>query len=83
MQLYAQGGREGLSAFKIKPLVVYGAMAAVEGDAADGVVILEFPSVEEAKAWYFSPANQERVPHRLRAAAYRTMIFEGCAPQPS
>jgi uncharacterized protein (DUF1330 family) len=33
----------------MKPLAVYGAMETVEGEPADGVVIMEFPDVATAK----------------------------------
>lgn len=60
----------------LKPLVVYGAQTAIEGEAPDGVVVLEFPSVEDAKAWYYGD-YQEAAQHRLRAADYRGVIVEG------
>jgi uncharacterized protein (DUF1330 family) len=63
--------------FKITPLVVYGAVHALEGQAPDGVVMLQFPTVEDAKAWYNSPAYQAALPLRLNAAEYRTIIVEG------
>ena len=68
------------SAFKMKPLVVYGALEAVEGDAPDGVIVLEFPSIADAKAWYNSPAYQKALPHRLKAADYTAFIVEGWSP---
>jgi uncharacterized protein (DUF1330 family) len=57
--------------------VVYGAQTPLEGEAPDGVVILKFDSTEDAKAWYYSPAYQEAVVHRLKAADYRGVIVEG------
>ena len=45
---------------------------------ADGVVILSFPSMPEAKAWYDSPAYTEAKKHRFQAADYR-VIFVGDA----
>jgi uncharacterized protein (DUF1330 family) len=41
------------------------------------VVVAEFPSVEEACAWYDSPAYQEAAQHRFRGAVYRGVIVEG------
>jgi uncharacterized protein (DUF1330 family) len=44
----------------------------------EGVTIHEFPSVEAAKAWYYSPAYTEiREKHRLKGAKYLGMIVEG------
>jgi uncharacterized protein (DUF1330 family) len=34
------------------------------------------PSVEEARAWYDSPAYQEAAQHRFRGAVYRGLIVE-------
>jgi len=59
------------------PRVVYGAVEALEGKAPDGVVILEFPTMDEAKAWYNSPAYQEALPFRLKAGNYTTFFVEG------
>ncbi|TAL02784.1 MAG: DUF1330 domain-containing protein [Rhodospirillaceae bacterium] len=77
MEMYRKKNAGGASVFKLKPLVVYGAIEAVEGKAPDGVVVLEFPTVEEARAWYNSPAYQAAIPHRKKAADYRAIIVEG------
>ena len=49
----------------------------LEGPEVEGVVIAEFPSVEEARVWYDSPAYQEVAQHRFRGAVYRGLIVEG------
>lgn len=77
MAEYRRINRQNVGDFKLKPLVVYGATEAVEGKAPDGVIVLEFPTVEDAKAWYNSPGYQAAVPHRLRAANYRAIIVQG------
>jgi uncharacterized protein (DUF1330 family) len=61
----------------MEPLVVYGDIEALEGEAPDGIVMLKFPTVEDARAWYDRPAYQEALQHRLRAADYRAMIVQG------
>ncbi len=63
--------------FGIRALAAYGRSEALEGDAADGVVLLEFPSVDAAKAWYDSPAYQEALAYRKDAADWRVVIVEG------
>lgn len=45
--------------------------------AVEGVVILEFPTFDEAKAWYDSPAYREVRENRFRGADYRAVIVEG------
>lgn len=63
--------------YAMKPLVAYGETVAVEGAAPDGVVMLEFPTIEEAQAWYNSPGYQKALPHRLKGADYRAFIVQG------
>jgi uncharacterized protein (DUF1330 family) len=60
-----------------KPLAFYGVHETVEGPPADGIVILEFPSMDAAKAWYNSDGYQGALPHRLAGAEYRVMFVEG------
>ena len=60
-----------------KKLAAYGPIETIEGEKAEGVVLLEFMSMDDAKAWYHGPANQEALPHRLRGADYRVLFFEG------
>ena len=49
----------------------------VEGKDADGVVLLQFPDMAAARAWYDSPEYQAAIPERMQAAPYRAIIFEG------
>ena len=74
---YERMNREGPRDPKLQPLVVYGAIEAVEGAAPDGMVMLKFPTVEDAKAWYNSPAYQAAIPHRKNGADYRAFIVQG------
>ena len=77
MDIYSRMTRQNPPDPKLVPLVVYGAMEAIEGAAADGIVILQFPTVEDAKAWYNSPGYQAAAAHRMKGANYRAMIVEG------
>jgi uncharacterized protein (DUF1330 family) len=61
----------------INPLAFYGAVETLEGVPVDGAVILEFPTVADAKASYNSPLYQEALKHRLKGAEYRVFIIEG------
>lgn len=60
-----------------KPLAVYGKIETLEGQPSDGVVLLEFKTMDDAKAWYNGPGYQEALPHRKRGADYRVLFFEG------
>lgn len=72
-----QSGNRGGAVPGLTPLAVYGELETLEGDAADGVVVLQFPDREAAKAWYFSPEYQERAKLRQKAAPYRCLMVEG------
>ena len=80
MNEYLRAGRARAATVSLTPLVVYGAQTPLEGTPPDGVVILKFDSVADAKAWYYDPAYQEAVVHRLKAADYRGVIVEGFEP---
>src|SRR4051794_33748079 len=41
--------------FKLTPLAAYGAVHALEGTPPEAVIMLQFPTVEDAKAWYGNP----------------------------
>ena len=62
---------------KVASLVHPGPVEAFEGAAPTGVVMLEFPTMEEARAWYNSPGYQAAVPHRQAATDYRVFLVEG------
>jgi uncharacterized protein (DUF1330 family) len=61
----------------VTPLAFYGAIDTLEGPPVDGAVILEYPSVEEARAFYDSTLYQDALQHRLKGAEYRVFIVEG------
>ena len=60
-----------------KPLVVYGKQEVLEGPPVEGVVIVEFPTMEDAKKWYDSPAYREAREHRFKGAKYRAVLVQG------
>jgi len=63
----------------ITPLAFYGDLEVLEGPAMEGAVILQFPDVESARAWYYSPAYQEAMQHRVKGADWRAFIVKGVA----
>ena len=69
--------RGTLEGHPIKILAAYGKHLTLEGPEVEGVVVAEFPSVEEARAFYDSPAYQDAAQHRFRGAVYRGLIVEG------
>ena len=61
----------------LKPLAAYGALEQVEGAPIEGAVILEFPDMLAAKAWYDSPAYQAAVKFRHAGSKSKTFLIEG------
>ncbi|MCE0490284.1 DUF1330 domain-containing protein [Pantoea sp. Mb-10] len=74
---YAQKAGAARGDHPLTPLAFYGDMEVLEGRDAEGVVLLEFPDVDAAKAWYHSPAYQEAKAHRLKGANYRVILVKG------
>jgi uncharacterized protein (DUF1330 family) len=82
MDRYAVAARAARGEHPITPLVFYGAAESLEGPPTDGVVILAFPDMQAARAWYHSPAYQAARAHRLKGAEYRVILAEGLSPAP-
>jgi uncharacterized protein (DUF1330 family) len=60
--------------------LVHGAEVEVrEGDWPGTVVIIEFPGVDEARAWYESPAYREILPMRTDHIEGEAIIVDGVA----
>lgn len=78
---YSRLNRENAAVFQgkygVTPLVVYGALEAAEGPAPDGIVMLQFPTMADARAWYDSPGYQQALPYRQKAADYNVVFVEG------
>ena len=77
LETYSQNVGPTLTGHPITVLAAYGRHEVIEGPDVEGVVILEFPTFEVAKAWYDSPAYREVREHRFRGADYRAVIVEG------
>jgi uncharacterized protein (DUF1330 family) len=61
-----------------KFLSIYTALAPLElMGSLEGVVLIEFPDVAAAKAWYESPAYQKAKQHRDGAADTEFFIIDG------
>ena len=77
MATYSSMAPPSLAGHNAKPLAVYGAFETLEGPDAQGSVIIEFPSMDEARAWYQSDAYQQARQHRFAGADYRVFITAG------
>jgi uncharacterized protein (DUF1330 family) len=77
MDAYTQKVGATLKGHSFTGLVHYGRLEVMEGPEVEGMVILSFPSVEAAKAWYDSPAYREVRKHRFLGADYSAVLVEG------
>jgi uncharacterized protein (DUF1330 family) len=66
-----------LAGHEFKILALYGLHEDLEGASTEGTVILEFPGIEAAKAWYDGPPYREVREHRFKGATYRVTLVEG------
>jgi uncharacterized protein (DUF1330 family) len=77
LAVYFEKVRATFEGHEIKVLASYGKHEVLEGDATEGVVVVEFPSVAAAKAWYDSPGYTEVRKHREAGSVYRAILVEG------
>jgi uncharacterized protein (DUF1330 family) len=62
-------------------VVAGGKAQSLDGEAPQGIVVIAFDSVEQARAWYDSPAYQAIKPIRQSAVKGRMFLVEGLALQ--
>lgn len=74
---YSAKAGPSLAGHEGTPLVYYGAIETLEGPEAAGCVIVAFPDMDAARAWYGSPAYQEARRLRFQGADYRVFITQG------
>jgi uncharacterized protein (DUF1330 family) len=57
-----------------------GKVVSLEGAPAKRVIMIAFPSLERAQAWYDSPAYRSILPIRHKSASSRVFIMDGFVP---
>lgn len=78
MAEYSKLAMASFAGHTARPLAVGPATEVLEGEwPANQTVILEFDSVEEAKAWYTSEAYTKAIPLRQAAADCNVAIITG------
>ncbi|NRP90541.1 Uncharacterized conserved protein, DUF1330 family [Rhizobium mongolense subsp. loessense] len=77
MQTYVELLRPLLGKSGGTVLAVHGPQDVLEGAAPEGVVMVSFPSMEAARAFYDSSEYQAAVKHRFLGADYRSFIIGG------
>jgi uncharacterized protein (DUF1330 family) len=80
-EIYKEKARVAGQGHHFIPHVQYGKFEVLEGPDAQGVVVLEFASAAEAKAYYNSPAYIEARKYRQLGADYRVILVEGITRQ--
>lgn len=76
-QTYRRWSSLAINAYDAKVLVRGGATTSLEGEAPKRVVVLEFPSVERARAFYESPQYRRARNAREGAAEADIFIVQG------
>ena len=78
MQEYIEKVGATLGAHGGKPIVAGTNIEVVEGDLKPSrMVVVAFPSMDAAKAWYNSPAYQEILPIRTANTDDKVILVEG------
>jgi len=76
LNLYSKEVPATLAGHEVKILALYGRHEDLEGDSTEGTVILEFPSIEAAKAWYDGPEYRKVREHRFKGSTYRVVLIQ-------
>ena len=76
---YVEGSAEAFAKYGAKFLARGGNTIALEGQARARNVVIEFESLERAKACYDSPEYQRAHAHRVGAAEAELYLVEGVA----
>lgn len=77
MKRYSEKAKAAREGHDPQPLAFYGDFEVLEGSAMEGAVILRFPDMTAARAWYENPAYQEARKHRFQGADYRVFLVDG------
>jgi uncharacterized protein (DUF1330 family) len=81
LQEYAVQVPAFMAGHNAKFLARFGPSEVREGPGVEGVAIIEFPTLAEAKARYESPAYQDASQHRYQGGDYSVVIVEGGDPK--
>jgi uncharacterized protein (DUF1330 family) len=82
LRRYAEEAPKSIVPFTGRYVVRGGKVEALEGAAPKGyIVMIRFDSLEQARAWYDSPAYSAIRPIRQNAMKSRLLLVEGVAPQ--
>jgi len=77
LDLYAEQAPAALAGIEAEMLSAYQKLEVFEGEQPEGVVLVSFPSFEDATRWYHGEAYQAIVKHRHKGAIYRGFVVDG------
>lgn len=77
LEKYAELALPTLDGRPVIPRAFYGELDILEGSTFEGGVILEFQSMDDARAWYHSAEYQAAAKHRKAGSDYRVFIIDG------
>ncbi|HZE97955.1 MAG TPA: DUF1330 domain-containing protein [Planctomycetota bacterium] len=77
IEAYDAKAGPSLAGHPVKVLAAYGGQETLEGAPIQGAVILEFPTMQAAKAWYDGPAYRDARQLRFQGADYRVFFVQG------
>ncbi len=78
LEQYWAHSRPTFNGFNAQLLAVYTQVTPLETHGpVEGVVLVEFPSMESATRWYESPAYQEVRKYRIGAAEFEIVLVDG------
>lgn len=73
LAIYQSQTAKAVQGHNAELLIAYGNFEAAEGSKPEGVVLVKFPNINEAKAWYESSDYQRISQHRRRGATWRVI----------
>ena len=79
LEIYWKEIGSTLEGYEVKNLAAYTHFEHLEGDDVEGVALVEFPSIEEARRWYTSEAYRQVRKHRQNGARYIGLLVESGA----
>jgi uncharacterized protein (DUF1330 family) len=74
---YLHGIDATLAPFDGRFIIHGGAKEHLEGVARDDLIVIAFPDIEAARAWYGSPAYQALLPLRIQGAEGEVFLIDG------
>jgi uncharacterized protein (DUF1330 family) len=74
---YKKLAKASFAGHPVKFIATAGKHETLEGPTAENVLLLEFPTIDALRAWYFSPAYREASKLRHHGGDYRVLFLEG------